>query len=231
MSDTRIITSNIRKMVIRSNTSGQGSSAVCKRLVINRFSKSGEVTIGADFAIKQLDDIKLNIWDTCAQDRFDSILMHYFRGANIFLFCVSATDLLNDHCDLSQINMKINNIRAETHCPLILVITKCDLLTAQTKLDLKEKIENCIANKKLRGMTSHVFCSALDGSGFDLLQSEIARLLPVKQQEEKLHIIPNKEIKPSIAMRMRTLFSCCNKEPSDLSELKLQHEKSSLKMG
>jgi len=231
MSDTRIITSKTRRMVIRSHSSGQGATSLRKRLVDDKFNKYGEVTIGADFAIKYLGDTKLNIWDTCAQDRFDSLLMTYYHGADIFLFCLSAPELLDKNCDLHKIDMKLNHVNKVTSCPLILVITKCDLLSAQEKIDLTEKMEYCINNQKLHGFSSHIFCSSLDGSGFDLLKNEITRLLPAKHKEEELQIIPEKQENLSITTKFHRLFSCCNKEETDLTELKQQHERSTLKIG
>lgn len=231
MSNTRITTSKTRRMVIRSYSSGQGSTSLCKRLVENKFNKYGEVTIGADFSIKHLGDTKLNIWDTCAQDRFDSVLLNYYYGADIFLFCLSAPDLLDKNCDLNKINMKLNQINKVANCPLILVITKCDLLSTQEKIDLKEKLEYCVTGQKLHGFSSHVFCSAFDGSGFDLLKDEITKLLPVNHKEEELQIIPERKANLSITMKVKRLFTCCNREPTQLTELKHQHERSTLKIG
>ncbi|MHB1947426.1 MAG: P-loop NTPase family protein [Gammaproteobacteria bacterium] len=223
MSDTRTTNLNTYKMIIRGNSSGQGSSSLCKRLVEDKFNQYEKATIGADFRIKMIDNTRLRIWDTCAQDRFDSILTTFYHGADIFLFCLSAPELLDKSCDLDKINLKIDKIKQQTNCPLILVITKCDTLSKQQRLDLNEKLEHCITNQKLKGFSSHVLCSAFDGSGFDLLTKEILNLLPLTHKEE-LQIITNKGISSSFASKVGTFFSCCNIKSSNLTELKNQQE-------
>ena len=55
-------------------------------------------TIGADFAIKTLQinggntKIKLQIWDTSGQERFQTITKAYYRGANVIIFVYDITN-------------------------------------------------------------------------------------------------------------------------------------------
>lgn len=72
-----------------------GNSAVGKTNIILRFTEgiyksSYMSTIGVDFKIKTLDvdgkRVRLQVWDTAGQCRFQNIVKTYFQGSSGILF-------------------------------------------------------------------------------------------------------------------------------------------------
>ena len=75
---------------------GVGKTAILERYVNKVFSGSYKVTIGADFLTRDIEldnnKIKLQIWDTAGQEKYRSLGVAYYRGADA---CV----LVFDVCD------------------------------------------------------------------------------------------------------------------------------------
>merc|ERR1711953_1091350 len=65
--------------------SSVGKTSVMFRFSDDVFSYTNIPTIGIDFKIKTVEidgkKIKLQIWDTSGQERFDAITRQYYRGA------------------------------------------------------------------------------------------------------------------------------------------------------
>lgn len=64
---------------------GVGKSCVVLQLIEQKMNNSHDVTIGVEFAAKNLKinrkTIKLQIWDTAGQENFRSITRSYYRSA------------------------------------------------------------------------------------------------------------------------------------------------------
>ncbi|KAK8798663.1 hypothetical protein WA158_007748 [Blastocystis sp. Blastoise] len=111
-----------------------GDAAVGKTCLLLRYSSQTYVlthiaTIGVDFKIKNINidgkAIKLQIWDTAGQDRFRTITVSYFRGANGMLLVYNITDkssFQNVEMWMEQINKY-----AGDDVNIVLVGNKCDL--------------------------------------------------------------------------------------------------------
>jgi small GTP-binding protein len=78
-----------------------GDSAVGKSNVLLRFTDSGfktvhTATIGVDFKVKNLrigdKVIKMTIWDTAGQDRFQNITTTYYKGSQGVILMYSIAD-------------------------------------------------------------------------------------------------------------------------------------------
>lgn len=72
--------------------SSSGKTSMLDRLVNKQFTSSYISTIGIDFNVKtiKLDDnakIKLQIWDSCGQERFRSLTRSYYRNSSAFIIC------------------------------------------------------------------------------------------------------------------------------------------------
>ena len=92
-----------------------GKSSFLNQFQSNEFYTNYTPTIGVDFAIKTIQhggsNVKLQIWDTAGDDRFRSIVMAYFRGAQgiIVMFDItskSSFDNVTKWIKLSQENAK-----------------------------------------------------------------------------------------------------------------------------
>ncbi|ORD98331.1 RAB8A [Hepatospora eriocheir] len=81
--------------VILIGDSGVGKSSIVKMFTDKTFNKDQQSTIGVDFKIKTLDvdnkRVKLQIWDTAGQEKFNSIVSNYYRGAFAVLVIFDVT--------------------------------------------------------------------------------------------------------------------------------------------
>jgi small GTP-binding protein len=113
-----------------------GDGAVGKTALTIRFTEGGfeadyKRTIGADFAIKELElkdmnaNVKLQIWDLAGQPRFESVRQGFYRGARGGLLVYDVTrrrtflniDTWKDECFTSL----------GSNIPLVVVANKVDL--------------------------------------------------------------------------------------------------------
>ena len=74
-----------------------GKSSIVLRYSDDKFNESNTLaTIGIDFKIKQVyrggELIKVSIYDTAGQERFQNIIKHYYRGANGVLLTYDITN-------------------------------------------------------------------------------------------------------------------------------------------
>ncbi len=83
------------KVMILGN-SGVGKTSILEQYVNRTFTGKYKVTIGADFLTKDIDvdsnKIKLQIWDTAGQEKYKSISVAYYRGAEACLLVYDITD-------------------------------------------------------------------------------------------------------------------------------------------
>lgn len=81
------------KIMILGNA-GVGKTAILERYVNKVFTGSYKVTIGADFLTRDIEldgsKIKLQIWDTAGQEKYRSLGVAYYRGADA---CILVFDL------------------------------------------------------------------------------------------------------------------------------------------
>jgi len=72
--------------IILVGDSGVGKSCIVQRFTENKFSTNQMYTIGVDFQIRTIDIdgkvVKMQIWDTAGQEKFQSITSQYYRGAH-----------------------------------------------------------------------------------------------------------------------------------------------------
>lgn len=83
------------KLILIGN-SGVGKSCIIKRIGHNTFSEEHEVTIGAEFTtivahVNKKSFIKLQFWDSCGQERFNSITRIFYRGSSCVLLVYEVT--------------------------------------------------------------------------------------------------------------------------------------------
>ncbi len=78
------------KLILIGN-SGVGKSCIIKRIGNNSFSDDHEVTIGAEFTtiaahVDRKKFFKMMFWDSCGQERYNSITRIFYRGSQVVFF-------------------------------------------------------------------------------------------------------------------------------------------------
>ena len=83
------------KVMILGN-SGVGKTSILEQYVSRAFTGKYKVTIGADFLTKDIEidsnKIKLQIWDTAGQEKYQSISVAYYRGADACFLVYDVAD-------------------------------------------------------------------------------------------------------------------------------------------
>lgn len=109
--------------------SGVGKTSIIYRFVENKFESSFITTIGIDFKIRTVElegkKIKLQIWDTAGQNRFDTITSSCYRGAQGILLVYDVTDEKSFR-NIPNWIRKTEQL-ASPEVQKLLVANKCDL--------------------------------------------------------------------------------------------------------
>lgn len=103
---------------------GVGKTALTLRYANNSYGFH-EMTIGVDFATKQLSNgTKLQIWDTAGQESFRSISRSYYRGADAAI----AVFAMNNKQSFNKIKFWIDDFRSINNTAVVVLVgSKCEL--------------------------------------------------------------------------------------------------------
>jgi len=81
---------NLYKILLLGDCSS-GKTSLIYRLIHNKFLEYYVSTIGIDFNIKSfvVNDrkVKLQLWDSCGQERFNALTRSYYRNTDAFIIC------------------------------------------------------------------------------------------------------------------------------------------------
>eukprot|EP01084_Bolivina_argentea_P142260 249937_1 len=114
--------------------SGVGKTALMERFTDDSFGHAYISNIGVDFKIitKEIYNkrCKLQIWDTCGQERFETITKSYYRGAHGILMVYDITDEGSLH-NIKYWNNQINKYQTQ-YIHRIVVGNKSDLIKHRT---------------------------------------------------------------------------------------------------
>ncbi|MFW9846021.1 MAG: Rab family GTPase [Candidatus Thorarchaeota archaeon] len=121
---------------------GVGKTSITLRYTENRFEEDMKITIGANFASKQVivegDCHTLMLWDLGGQPRFREVVSGYFRGAKIAIAVYDATRPVS----LDRLDDWIGRLREEApDCELVFVGNKTDARNNGNGVQLQEGIE------------------------------------------------------------------------------------------
>lgn len=109
-----------------------GDSSVGKTTIINKYFYKTTVddyqpTVGIDFFAKTVDGIRLQIWDTAGQEKFNSLLPAYLRDATI---CILVYDITNQE-SFEKLSVWIKLVTELSDPRFIVVGNKKDLDSAR----------------------------------------------------------------------------------------------------
>ena len=114
--------------VVTVGESGAGKTTIINRFSSGDFSQDEKPTIGSGTTVAHVDvdgkSVKLNVWDTAGQEKFNSLLPLYFRNSHAVILVFDITQKIDD--------VKSFYARIENDIPnnalLYLVGNKSDLL-------------------------------------------------------------------------------------------------------
>ena len=147
---------NEHKIVLVGDTN-VGKSSIALRFVKSHFFENAEPTIGAMFLTKKLTnnnvDYTLNLWDTAGQEKYNSLIPMYYRGADAAII-VYDTTYANS---FESANRWYNELRrAVPDIFIILVGNKCDLERQVLHSDIKNFIDkHDIEHLEVSAKTNH----------------------------------------------------------------------------
>ena len=109
--------------------SGVGKSSLLKRAVQNKFDGSYQATLGFEFLLMHFQvnelKIKLQIWDTCGQEMYRSLIQGFYRNTSL---AIVVYDIHNkESYDALEIWVKDIKQHTEPDLPIIIIGNKLDL--------------------------------------------------------------------------------------------------------
>ena len=182
--------------------SGVGKSSLLKRAVQNKYDPNYQATIGFEFLLMHFQvnelKVKLQIWDTCGQEMYRSLIQGFYRNTSLALVVYD----INNKTTYEALDIWLKDIRQHTEQDLPIFI-------AGNKSDLERKISEDDAklfatSNRIKYFTE---CSAKNGKNVKEIFFEAAKHLYIaykKYQSQnklpsnsgKLKIGENNELTP-----------------------------------
>ena len=154
--------------------SGVGKSCLTQKALRNKFDESNKTTIGYEYStlnIKIEDKIiKLQIWDTCGQEIYRSLISNFYHNSALAIIVYSITNKTS----FENIDSWYNELKnfSEPNIDIILLGNKIDL-ESQRQVS-REEGENF---KKKFNLKKFVECSAKNGFNVPNIFIEAAKIL------------------------------------------------------
>ena len=118
----------INYKIILVGDSSVGKTCILMRAVNNKFSDHYQPTIGFEFLLMYFQvnnvKIKLQIWDTCGQEMYRSLIQGFYRNTAVTLLVYSKTAKSSFESLGSWVKDVKSNTEHET--PIFLLANKCD---------------------------------------------------------------------------------------------------------
>ncbi|KAM9964902.1 hypothetical protein ACTFIW_004694 [Dictyostelium discoideum] len=170
-----------------------GKTSLVVRLVRETFSKESQPTVGAMFLNKTFQFsthfIKLEVWDTAGQEKFNSLAPMYFKKSKVAIIVFDLSDRQ------SFVKAKMWNNEFKTHATepaiMILIGNKCDL----NKTVLQSDIDDFIREEKENSIDFTYFeASAKENTNVNNIFETIASKIPwkeeIRERTEALQVSP-----------------------------------------
>ena len=109
--------------------SGVGKSSLLKRAVQNKFDGNYQATIGFEFLLMHFNvndlKLKLQIWDTCGQEMYRSLVQGFYRNTSLALVVYD----INQKKTYESLDIWLKDIRQHTEqeLPIFIAGNKSDL--------------------------------------------------------------------------------------------------------
>ena len=165
--------STINFKIIIIGDSGVGKSCLLRRAVQNTFTTSHTATIGFEFLLMYYDvngaKMKLQIWDTCGQEMYRSLIQGFYRNTALTIMIYS----IDNSDSFANLNKWLKDVRnnSEKDQPVFVVGNKYDLD------DRKVTFEEGKLFVEQNGLYHFIETSASSGYNVSELFDEIAKCL------------------------------------------------------
>ena len=197
------------KIIIVGN-SGVGKSCFLKRAVQKNFSDHYQATIGFEFLLMYFEvngiKIKLQVWDTCGQEMYRSLIQGFYRNTALTLLIYA----VNDEKSYDDLNEWLKDIKnnCEKEMPIFLLGNKCDL-SDENKLVKSQFVEEFVQQNGLKYFSE---TSAKTGFKVDETFNEVVKYLYKEDylkgksviKKLKMHLDKNEEQNNNIKKK-----KCC----------------------
>ena len=173
---------------------GVGKTQIISRILNNQFYEGYVPTIGVDFMPKNITfrgtNIKLQMWDTAGQEKYKTLITHYFRNSSIvfLIYDVSMKSSFNN------IPNWITLIRSIENNTLVLCGNKIDLAEREVKKEEGEALAQKegiaffeVSAKTGEGIKDMFYSSVADLSifnGYELNKESLVKEL-LQEKENK----------------------------------------------
>lgn len=99
MLDPKINKADLEFKVIIIGNTDVGKSSLIKQVIHNKFERKKTPTIGFEYltmnGIYNNQRIRLQMWDTCGQEAFASMIKSFFRNASLAMISYSITEYIS----------------------------------------------------------------------------------------------------------------------------------------
>ena len=186
------------KIIIVGN-SGVGKSCITTKATKNIFDNYYSATIGFEFHTFKVRvkgvDLRLQIWDTCGQETYRSLIHSFYRNASLAILVYSIDNLKS----FEDLGLWLNDIKTNTHpdVKIFLIGNKSDL--NESRKVPKERAEQFMKDNDLKLFLES---SAKTGININRLFAEAANFL----YEELLKMKKIKEMSISFAKEKSNPF-------------------------
>ena len=138
--------------VIVIGDSGVGKSCLTNKATKNIFEESYNATVGFEFFsfnIKMEDKvIKLQIWDTCGQELYRSLITNFYRNSSLAIMVYSITS--KDSFDNIDVWLKELRMNSNPDAKVFLIGNKVDL-------DNERKVDKNLGEQYAKENSRHMF--------------------------------------------------------------------------
>ena len=162
----------INYKIILVGDSGVGKTCILMRAVNNKFSENYQATIGFEFLLMYFQvnniKIKLQIWDTCGQEMYRSLVQGFYRNTSLALVVYD----ISHKKSYDNLDIWIKDIRQHTEqdLPIFIAGNKSDL---ERNVPFEEAKVFALSNR-----TNHFSeCSAKTGYNVKEIFFEAAKYL------------------------------------------------------
>ena len=148
--------------VIVIGDSGVGKSCLTNKATKNIFEESYNATVGFEFFsfnIKMEDKvIKLQIWDTCGQELYRSLITNFYRNSSLAIMVYSVTS--KDSFDNIDVWLKELRMNSNPDAKVFLIGNKVDL-------DNERKVDKTLGEQYAKENSLHMFMESSAKTGFN----------------------------------------------------------------